>query len=111
MLFRSLVESGKQDLDDQWTIKQQTKPSGFRYRPPHSSMISAMVLASSPVMMRMFFRPSRTTWTTWESFTDSRSQKGGMTFSWTRNSTYTNPHIHTTSILNCNRGTSGLQVW
>lgn len=74
------------------------KPAG-RYRPPHSSMISAIVLASSPAMMRMFFRPSRTTCTTWESFTDSRLQKGGITFCSTRNSTYTNPHIHTTSIL------------
>jgi len=61
--------------------------------PPHSSMISAMALASSPAMMRMFFRPSRTTCTTWESFTDSSLQKGGITFCSTRNSTYTKPHI------------------
>lgn len=55
--------------------------------PPHSSMISAIVLASSPAMMRMFFSPSRTTWTTWESFTDSRLQKGGITFCCTKYST------------------------
>jgi hypothetical protein len=37
--------------------------------------------------------------------TDRRLQKGGMTFSSTRNSTYTDPHIHTTAILDYNMRT------
>ena len=82
----------------------------MKNRPPHSSMISAMVLASSPAIMKIFLRPSRTTCTTWESFTDSRLQNGGMTFCSTKNSTYTNPYIHTTFILYYNTS-AWLHIW
>lgn len=47
------------------------------------------MLASSPAIIRMFFRPSSTTCTTWESFTESRLQNGGITFCCTRYSTWT----------------------
>lgn len=47
--------------------------------PPHSSMRLAIVSASSSAILRILLRPSRTTWTTWASFTVSRLQNGGIT--------------------------------
>lgn len=54
----------------------------WRYRrdlPPHSSIRLAMVSASSSAIFRILLRPSRTTCTTWASFTVSRLQNGGIT--------------------------------
>lgn len=47
--------------------------------PPHSSMRLAIVSASSSAILRILLRPSRTTCTTWASFTVSKLQNGGIT--------------------------------
>lgn len=56
--------------------------------PPHSSMRLAIVSASSSAILRILLSPSRTTWTTWASFTISRLQNGGITCFSIRCATY-----------------------
>lgn len=61
------------------TLDYDKATTQTRTLPPHSSMRLAMVSASSSAILRILLRPSRTTCTTWASFTVSRLQKGGIT--------------------------------